>query len=104
MSGETKSHYRVFLTDEASRRAVEIGVVTLSDEHKIRLVSAVPDRREFLEKLMARTNNADIIHVRAVPPPEAEEGAIYAGPVERSDEGLREAMTDRLKKRYGIEH
>jgi len=103
MSAKAKHRYRVFETREGSKETVEIGVVTLSDDHKLRLASAAPDRREFLDKLVARLNGADVIHVAAAPPPEAKRGEIYSRPVRRADAGFRQALTDRLKTRYGIE-
>jgi len=103
MSAKAKNRYRVFQTEEGSGRTLEIGVVTLSDDHELRLASAAPDRREFLDKLVTRINGADVIHVIAAAPPEAERRAVYSRPVRRSDAGFRKALTDRLKTHYGIE-
>jgi len=103
MSAKAKSRYRVFQTDEASEQTREIGVVTLSDDHKLRLVSAASDRREFLDKLATRMNGDDVLHVIAAPPPEAERGAIYTRPVPRANAGFRKALMDHLKSRYAIE-
>ena len=103
MVAKAKNRYRVFQTEEGSDGSLEIGLVTLSDDHKLRLASAVPDRQEFLDKLVKRMNDADVIHVIAAPPPEAERTAVYSRPVRRSDAGFRQALMDRLKTRHGIE-
>lgn len=103
MSAKAKDRYRVFQTEEGSDRILEIGVVTLSDDHKLRLASAAPERREFLDKLVKRMNGDDVIHVTAAPPPGAERFALYTRPVRRSDAEFRKALTDHLKRRYRIE-
>jgi hypothetical protein len=103
MRAKAKSRYRLFQTEKGSDRTREIGVVTLSDDHKLRLVSAASDRREFLDKLVARTNGDDVLHVIAAPPPEAERFAVYTRPVPRSNAGFRKALLDHLKSRYAVE-
>jgi hypothetical protein len=103
MTAKAEKRYRVFHTEEEANRSVEIGVVTLSDDHRLQLISAVRGRREFLERLVRELNGAKVIHVIAPPPPEADRRAIYTRPVERSDAGFREAFTERLNRDYGIE-
>jgi hypothetical protein len=103
MSAKPKNRYRVLQTEHGSDKISEIGVVTLSDDHKMRLISAAPERRESLDKLLTQLNGADVIHVIAAPPPGAERGDIYTRPIRRSDAAFRQALTDRLKSRYDIE-
>jgi hypothetical protein len=103
MSAKADNRYRVLQTEPGSDKVAEVGVVALSDDHKLRLISAAPKRREFLDKLLTRLNGADVIHVVAAPPPGAERGDIYTRPIRRSDAAFRQALTDRLKTRYDIE-
>ncbi len=103
VSAKDKNRYRVFQLADESDEATEIGVVTLSDDHKLRLVSAVAARREFLEKLVAHINAASVVHVNAPPPPEAERTDLYSRPVSRSAAGFRQALIESLNESYGIE-
>jgi hypothetical protein len=100
---ETESRYRVLQAELGSDRVLEIGVVTVSDDHKLRLASASPERREFLEKMVTRMNGDDVIHVDAAPPPGAARFTVFTRPIRRSDAEFRKALTDHLKKRYRIE-
>ena len=102
-SEKTENRYRVFEPEEESGRVVEIGVVTLSRDHKLELVSALSRRRQFLDSIVRDLNADDVIHVIAPPPPGAERYAIYTRPVKRSEAGFREALVDSLKTNYRIE-
>lgn len=100
---ETENRYRVFEPEKGSDSTVEIGIVTLSRDHKLGLVSALSGRRQFLDAVVASANAREVVHLMAPPPPRAPAHAIYTRPVKRSDAGFREALVASLKINYRIE-
>ena len=100
---ETENRYRVFEPEKGSDSTVEIGIVTLSRDHKLAVASALSGRRQFLDALVRSANARDVVHMMAPPPPRAPAHAIYTRPVKRSDAGFREALVESLKRNYRIE-
>jgi hypothetical protein len=90
-----------YLDDETGQRST-IGQVDVGPDSKLTLVSAVPDRQEFLTDLVEELNEEDEMHVKAAPPPGAPRYAVYSKIVPRSDPKFFDAMKDFLGEYYDV--
>jgi hypothetical protein len=103
MSKSSTTKYQVILHEEDGTPPRPIGVVEIGPDHRLAVISTVPDRSEFLRDLAERTNDLAVLHVDVAPPPGARRGALFSKPLARHEGGFREALLERLRRYYDLE-
>ena len=94
-------HYDMLLHKTGSTAVV--GVVSLDPRFMLQVISTVPERDAWVRSLVARTNRIKTLHLDAPPPADAPKFAMASQPITREDTRFRQALTEELRKYYGIE-
>jgi hypothetical protein len=102
MTTATLQRFTVFSLDDETGTRTSIGQVDVGPDSKLTLVSAVPDRQEFLTDLIEEMNETDEMDVEAAPPAGAVPHAVYSKAVPRRDPGFFDALKDYLATYYDV--
>jgi len=99
-AAEPRRVWRVLQRDEAER---VIGTVELDAAFRLDVVTAEPDRAEWLRDLVRRINEKPVLFIDAVPAPGQPRFAQTSRSVGRGDPEFLEALRDELRRYYDIE-
>lgn len=94
--------YAVTYHDPQTGADSPVGTVGCGMLGELTVLSAAPDRAEFLRELVGRLNQQAALHVRVPPPPGAQRFALYSRRVERTDPGFRAALQEFLETYYRL--
>lgn len=93
--------FDVIFTDEDDKE-VNIGRVEADPTFRLKIVSAAPEHKEFLEETMELVNDKTVLHVEAAPPEGAPKFAVYSREVERGKPEFAAEMQSYLASYYDL--
>ena len=93
--------FEVIFTDE-DEKEINIGRVEADPNFNLKVVSAVPEHKEFLEETLDLVNEKKVLHVEAAPPEGAPKFAIYSREVERGKPEFAIEMQAYLASYYDL--
>jgi len=93
--------FDVIFTDE-DEKEINIGRVEADPSFKLKIVSAAPEHKEFLEETVDLVNDKKVLHVEAPPPKNAPKFAVYSKQVERGKPEFASEMQSYLSSYYHL--
>ena len=98
----TKSQvFDVIFTDEDDKE-IKIGQVEADPSFKLKIVSAAPEHKEFLEETLDLVNDKKLLHVEAPPPEGAPKFAVFSKQIERGKPEFASEMQSYLSSYYDL--
>ena len=93
--------FDVIFTDEDDKE-INIGRVEADPNFNLKIISAVPEHKEFLEETVELVNEKKVLHIEAAPPEDAPKFAVYSREVERGKPEFAGEMQAYLSSYYDL--
>jgi len=93
--------FDVIFTDE-DEKEINIGRVEADPNFNLKIVSAAPEHKEFLEETLDLVNEKKVLHIEAAPPEGAPKFAVYSREVERGKPEFANEMQAYLASYYDL--
>lgn len=93
--------FDVIFTDE-DEKEMNIGRVEADPSFTLKIVSAVPEHKEFLEETVDLVNEKKVLHVEAAPPEGAPKFAVFSKQIERGKPEFAAEMQTYLASYYDL--
>ncbi len=103
MTGSQPAKYQVIAHEADGDISRQIGVVEIGPRQRLKVLSVVPDRADFLHDLVERTNALDVLNVDAAAPAGARRRASSSKTIARNESGFRDALLERLHRELCLE-
>jgi hypothetical protein len=80
----------------------EVGRVAFAERGQLMLLSALPDYRALLERILEAVNGQETLTIKVPPPAGEEPGSVFSATVRRNDPKLLDAVQDHLEQQYDL--
>jgi hypothetical protein len=96
-----RHRFQVIMHGESGER--RIGAVEVDDAAMLTVVSAIPDRAQWLRKLVRRMNDKQVLYIDAPPADGQPRFALASREVPRNDPRFAAVLRDDLRRNYDLE-